>query len=414
MGSEHRPLPIIFVAMSGSIYFKGFNGVRFIAASAVIVHHLEEYKTVFLLGREDLWARPFVYQLGRQGVSLFFVLSGFLITYLLLAEQQRTGRVDIRKFYIRRILRIWPLYFLTILTGLFVWPHVPLMQTPTEFLGQIGPGVAHFWTQVALYGSIFPNVAVALYGAAPMVSHTWSIGVEEQFYLMWPWLILSPNPKRTIQVVLSVVAVLAGWFLYERFIVRAVYSSDLNRASLFGFLAYFLAQFRIGCMAIGGAGAWLLFRRHPVLPLLFRRDVQAGVYALLALALAVSLKPTGFNYEFYALFFCFAILNLAGNPHSLLKLDNALTRFMGDISYGLYMYHPLALTLLLNLLIRTWPAPLVIDEQVDGLLTVILYVTTFGLTTLLAWLSYRFFEQPFLRLKDRFAVVASSRRAPVH
>mgnify|MGYP000751166612 CR=1 FL=1 len=96
------------------IYFKGFNGVRFIAASAVIVHHIEEYKAVYLFGRDDLWARPFVYQLGRLGVALFFVLSGFLITYLLLAEKQKTGTIAIRKFYIRRVLRIWPLYFLIV------------------------------------------------------------------------------------------------------------------------------------------------------------------------------------------------------------------------------------------------------------------------------------------------------------
>lgn len=389
--------------MSGSIYFKGFNGVRFIAASAVIVHHLEEYKSVFLLGREDLWTRPFAYQLGRLGVALFFVLSGFLITYLLLAEQQRTGRVDIRKFYVRRILRIWPLYFLIILTGLFLWPHLPLLHTPGESMGQINYNASYFWAQVALYGTVLPNVAIALYGVAPMLSHTWSIGVEEQFYLLWPWLILSPNPKRVLQLVLLVVLPLGIWFLYERF-VQITYS-DLTDDTLFGFLAYFLAQFRIGCMAIGGAGAWLLFRRHRVLSVLFRRDVQAALYALLLLAIAFSFKPTGFNYEFYALFFCFAILNLAGNPHSLLKLDNPLTRFMGDISYGLYMYHPLALTLLLNVLMRSWPGTLVQDGQVDGGLTVVLYVSTFALTTLLAWCSFRFFEQPFLRLKDRFTVV---------
>lgn len=188
------------------IYFKGFNGVRFIAASAVIVHHIEEYKSVFLFGREDLWARPFAYQLGRLGVALFFVLSGFLITYLLLAEKQKTGKIAIRKFYIRRILRIWPLYFLIVGTGLFIWPHVPLLHTPASMSSDI---YANFGQKLLLYGLVLPNFASALYGNIPMVTHTWSIGVEEQFYLMWPWLVMGRNPKRTLTVVLSLVGVLA-------------------------------------------------------------------------------------------------------------------------------------------------------------------------------------------------------------
>jgi peptidoglycan/LPS O-acetylase OafA/YrhL len=118
----------------------------------------------------------------------------------------------------------------------------------------------------------------------------------------------------------------------------------------------------------------------------------------------------GFNYEFYAVFFCFMLINLAGNPDSLVKLDNSVTRFMGDISYGLYMYHPLLITLCMNSLLLLWPGSPVQGESVDFLFMALLYVGSFALTTLIAWLSYRYFEKPFLALKDRFAVVASSRR----
>ncbi len=389
------------------IYFKGFNGIRFIAAAAVIVHHIEEYKSVFLFGREDLWARPFVYQLGRLGVSLFFVLSGFLITYLLLAEKQKTGGIAIRKFYIRRVLRIWPLYFLVVGLGLFVWPHIPLLQTPT-LMGDAG---ADFWQKLPFYALVLPNFAAALYGNVPMVSHAWSIGVEEQFYLIWPWLILSRNPKRTLQVGLTVLGGLAIWFLYERFVARDAYLGDNPERTPFVVLATFLAQFRIGCMAIGGLGAWLLFSQHPVLRLVYQRRVQWAVYGVLFLCFVFSVRPPGFNYEFYAVFFCFLLLNLAGNPASLVKLDTAVTRFMGDISYGLYMYHPLLITLTISLLLRYWPGAVVQQESVQPLFVVLLYAGSFGLTTAVAWLSFTYFEKPFLALKDRFAVVASSRRA---
>ncbi|HEX9958262.1 MAG TPA: acyltransferase [Fibrella sp.] len=391
---------------SNPIYFRGFNGVRFIAASAVIVHHIEEYKSVFLFGREDLSERPMVYQLGRLGVSLFFVLSGFLITYLLLAEKQKTGRIDIRKFYIRRVLRIWPLYFLVVGLGLLVWPLIPILQTPS-LLGDVHN---QFGLKLLFYGLVLPNFALALFDNVPMVGHTWSIGVEEQFYLMWPWLVLSRNPKRTLLVVLSIGGLLAAWFFYERFIVGPLYLGDQVKKSPFTFLAFFLAQFRIGCMAIGGAGAWLLFSRHPLLPTVFRRDVQIAVYSVLAICIAYSFRPLGFNYEFYALFFCFLLLNLAGNPDSLVKLDNPVTRFMGDISYGLYMYHPLLITLCINSLLLLWPGRPVDGATADPLFMALLYVSSFVLTTLVAWLSYHYFEKPFLSLKDRFAVVASSRR----
>ncbi|WP_375443739.1 acyltransferase family protein [uncultured Fibrella sp.] len=388
------------------IYFKGFNGVRFIAASAVIIHHIEEYKSVFLFGREDLWARPFAYQLGRLGVSLFFVLSGFLITYLLLAEKQKTGRIAIRKFYIRRVLRIWPLYFLVVGLGLVVWPLVPILQTPA-LLGDV---YDQFGLKLLVYGLVLPNFALALFGNVPMVSHTWSIGVEEQFYLMWPWLVMSNNPKRTLKVVASVVGLLALWFLYERFVARPAYLGDDPDRSPFVILAFFMAQFRIGCMAIGGVGAWLLFSRNRVLSKLFQREVQLAVYGILLLCIAFSVRVPGFNYEFYALFFCFMLLNLAGNPASLVKLDNPVTRFMGDISYGLYMYHPLLITLCMNSLLLLWPGLPVHGSNADPVFMMLLYVSSFVLTTLVAWLSYQYFEKPFLSLKDRFAVVASSRR----
>ena len=391
---------------SNPIYFKGFNGVRFIAASAVIVHHIEEYKSVFLFGREDLWARPFAYQLGRLGVSLFFVLSGFLITYLLLAEKQKTGRIAIRKFYIRRVLRIWPLYFLVVGLGLVVWPLVPILQTPA-LLGDV---YDQFGLKLLVYGLVLPNFALALFGNVPMVSHTWSIGVEEQFYLMWPWLVMSNNPKRTLKVVASVVGLLALWFLYERFVARPAYLGDDPDRSPFVILAFFIAQFRIGCMAIGGVGAWLLFSRNRVLSKLFQREVQLAVYGILLLCISFSIRVPGFNYEFYALFFCFMLLNLAGNPASLVKLDNPVTRFMGDISYGLYMYHPLLITLCMNSLLWMWPGLPVHGSNADPVFMMLLYVSSFVLTTLVAWLSYQYFEKPFLSLKDRFAVVASSRR----
>jgi len=91
------------------VYFPNLNGLRFIAASLVIVHHVEQFKEI--LGYSNYNEFSFIKLIGKLGVMLFFVLSGFLITYLLLVEQKEKGTIAIKSFYMRRLLRIWPLYF---------------------------------------------------------------------------------------------------------------------------------------------------------------------------------------------------------------------------------------------------------------------------------------------------------------
>src|SRR5688572_27055191 len=107
------------------IYFPNLNGLRFIAAFLVIIHHIEQLKSFSNI--DNYWGTvPFIDIIGKLGVVLFFVLSGFLITYLLLAEERSFKRISIVKFYIRRMLRIWPLYFLIILLAFAVLPGISL------------------------------------------------------------------------------------------------------------------------------------------------------------------------------------------------------------------------------------------------------------------------------------------------
>ena len=98
-------------------YFKNLDGIRFIGALMVIIHHIEQNKSVF--GIANIWNNPVIQSIGPLGVNLFFTLSGFLITYLLLKEYNTNKTIDVKSFYIRRILRIWPLYFLLIIIGFF-------------------------------------------------------------------------------------------------------------------------------------------------------------------------------------------------------------------------------------------------------------------------------------------------------
>ena len=98
--------------MAKQVFFPNLNGLRFVAASLVMICHIEQWKGLNGLHRSLL---PFFDKIGSLGVTLFFVLSGFLITYLLLTEKQDKGTINVKKFYLRRVFRIWPLYYLIII-----------------------------------------------------------------------------------------------------------------------------------------------------------------------------------------------------------------------------------------------------------------------------------------------------------
>ena len=145
------------------IYFSGINSLRFIAALAVIITHIELLKGVF--GFKNYWKNPIIFNLGGMGVYFFFVLSGFLITYLLLVEKEKQRHIKIKDFYIRRILRIWPLYYLIVVIGFFILPrfemfHISYLQNSFS---------ENFITNVILYILILPNLAFSLFPAVPNI-----------------------------------------------------------------------------------------------------------------------------------------------------------------------------------------------------------------------------------------------------
>lgn len=163
------------------VYFENLNTIRFIAASLVIIHHIEQFKSVFHL--PNYWDNKVILVIGKLGVILFFVLSGFLISFLLFKEHEVTNTISVKKFYIRRILRIWPLYFLIVLSSFFIFPFL-------EFFSLPGIEKELIWNnlffKLLLFTTFLPNLVLHIYGMIPFASHTWSIGAEEQFYLIWP------------------------------------------------------------------------------------------------------------------------------------------------------------------------------------------------------------------------------------
>jgi len=376
------------------VYFPGLHGLRFFAALMVVFSHVELMKSYHAY--PNLYdSNLAVYESGRIGVTLFFVLSGFLISYLLLAEKKVSGTISIRNFYIRRILRIWPLYYLVILLAFFVIPRIAFFSIP-EYSALL-PG--HFTYSLLLYVLLLPQVALSIFPPVPYAEPLWSIGVEEQFYLLWP--VLLKRFKNFLR--LAVVIAVGGVLLRQLVFMLA----EANRASpnlvYWNYVLNYLYFTRIECMAIGGIGAWLIFKqKHATLNIIYHRLFQGLLYAATAYLLLTQNHKPIFNYVPYAICFCLIIINVSSNKNSLLKIENRLFVFLGNISFSMYMFHEPAIRVVLTGLVRMRGT-----RFNDAASNVLLHILAVTLTMLVSTLAYYGFEKRFLRLKSRFAVVES-------
>ena len=372
---------------SGPVHFPNLNGLRFVAALLVVVSHIEQQR--WYAGRPSYFLVPAVQRLGDEGVTLFFVLSGFLITYLLLVEQEQTGRIAVGRFYGRRALSIWPLYFAVVLLALAVLPGVAWARGA----GLSAAVTSHWPQQAALYALLLPNVALVLYGAVPYLSQTWSIGTEEQFYLLWPW-VLRGAGRRVWPAVGGALAVL---LLAKRLVVLAFQAKRPAPGPWLEYAFNFLTFFRLECLVIGAVPALLLFqRRTGVLRGLMARPTQ-WLTLLALLGLLAWGRRFALHEEIYAGLFAVLILNLAAAERPVVRLETRWLNYLGRLSYGLYMLHLLAVALVLHAL-GPW-----LDARARWQSWALTLLATLGVSLLLALASFYGLERPFLRRKARLA-----------
>jgi peptidoglycan/LPS O-acetylase OafA/YrhL len=402
------------------VYFPGLNALRFFAAIAVVVTHVELMKKY--LGFTNLWSdiwdirygirstafeaiqlgqlkwyHPLVFELGPLGVNFFFVLSGFLITYLLFEEKKKTKTVRISHFYVRRILRIWPLYYFVLILGFFVLPQFDLFHVP----GQSAALSNHFWENLICYALILPNLAFAIFsengGAVPNIGQSWSIGVEEQFYLLWP-LILKYTKKPLVVIIVSTVLLLV-----VKFIVLVMLESEPSRTLII--IKNFLVMSKIESMAIGGLGAYFLYyKKNYVLSVIYNPLIQAFSFLLIpALLFFTHRMYQDGSHLLSSASFLIIIMNISSNENSLIKLSGKFLHALGRISYGVYMYHMMVIVFVLNLL-KQMKVP---HDALEGFNGVLLYFGVIALTLVIAQLSYTYLESFFIRKKAAFTKVIS-------
>jgi len=288
---------------------------------------------------------------GGAGVTLFFVLSGYLITSLLLAEREKSGSVDLRAFYVRRALRLFPALaaVLIVVAALVLFGLAPSAALADTNYGVVIVGVVFYVANwVAVAGQ-----------SIGMLGHTWSLAVEEQFYIVWPALLLFGMRFGRTKVALVVLLLVFLDTPYRLFL-------DLHG----GFMHVFVGTDSRGdALLFGCVLALLQIRWHPI----------AGWLGLLGVGALAASWPGDPGLGAQILFIpgaaILGTLAVAGCPAVLAWRPLA---FIGRISYGLYLWHGLVIW---------WSLP---------------WPVAVPLSIGIACVSYFVLEQPFLRLKDRF------------
>ncbi len=375
-----KPSHFYFMKDSKNIkHFPGLSILRFVAASLVIFHHIEQYKN--WAGMSSSWGDNGVNQLGHLPVAFFFVLSGFLITYLLLKENGKFGTINFRTFYMRRILRIWPLYFVIVLIALLLVPSIV-----EDKFGGDEPGtssiVSLFLFMPNLLRITFPNLVGA--------NQLWSVGIEEQFYLIWPVLIFIFR-KRIIHF-LAIFIVLKFVFHLGILNLGLLPFTILNAQKL-AQLEMLYRLFPVEQMAIGGLGAaFLFYNKIKMLNLLNHKFTLLVVVVAFASIIGLELHGIYTTY-LEALIFIVLIMQLTDSSFAKEYLENKLFSRLGNMSYGIYMWHAIVVALCI-----TWlPSEF---YQMTGNWG--LYLICFVVSVFIANISYSYLESPVLRMKKYF------------
>lgn len=360
-------------------YVPQLDFLRFVAFLAVFAFHTRNYAPYAKLPSAIQSLMFTLESAGSFGVDLFFVLSGYLITELLLREEASTGNINVRAFYLRRILRIWPLYFFFL--GL------------AAALTKIDPEQHFGLKYLAPFTLLSGNWAVILFGVPDSVANPlWSISMEEQFYLCWAPLVkrLTAKNVAVAAIVMLLVANLTRAFL--------LLSHAKNEAIWFNTFT------RLDPIAAGILLQVLLRTKRVPLERLQRVLLLCGaamVFVLVAHYAQPNANDQPFSlagligYPAVALS-CFMVL-LAFLGWNVAPLRNPVLVYFGKISYGLYVYHPLGL----------WFAEKLFPIFHMSFPPLIGPFTGLCLTIVFAFVSYRMLESPFLRLKGRFTKVPS-------
>jgi len=355
----------LFPTFQNTRNFASLDGLRFFSIVPVIFHH----------AASDDSNHTKILELGFLGVDLFFVISGFLIVTLLLRERDKTSDISLRKFYMRRTLRIFPLYYGVIAAYFILYKFI---LTDSEYGAQY---LSEIWIYLTYTADFFP-VAFAI---------VWSLAAEEQFYLLWPTI-----EKYLKRFAIFILFAALGFNQFINFQPGKDWLADIFGNQI---LALSITQTTFTPILLGVLVAHLLNRKRTftILSALTSHKMMPWLYLTL-LAMLIQLSPEDISgLPRLSIQICMALLLTSCVIRQDHYLNPVLTfqpvKRIGSISYGIYLLHIISIVIVTKALTR-----INISNE--------LATFTFGalLSILLAEISFRFYEQPFLRLKKKFSV----------
>ncbi len=365
------------------IYFENLDGLRAIAALSVVFFHIVLWFKFPNIVGFDLF--QFILSFGGKGGSLgvnfFFILSGFLITYLMFAEEENTGKLNIGFFYLRRVLRIWPLYYLTIFIGFIIYPLIMQIMD-----------ISYTETASSLLYLIFAVNFDHIYNGLPktgILGVHWSVAIEEQFYLVWPLIFSLLSKNKLFPYILVFIILLSELYF---FMAKSSVISYYHLASNFRLLAF------------GAFLAYLCYRkRKDVILFLNMISRRINVVIYLVCILILIFQQWGFSWLVYykylyhfvsIVFFGYVIVEQCFSETSFIKIGTIKFLIsLGKISYGLYLNHMIAIYLVLGFF----------HNNPDYIVAEI--ICTIALTLIISYFSYYYMESIFLNLKNKFTLV---------
>ena len=366
-------------------YFENINGLRFLGALGVLFFHCSTLPgTIWGEFSEGYWYEKVYFLLGRGhlGIILFFVISGFLITSILLWEHEARGRIQTGKFLLRRLLRMWPLYFLILIFGFYVFPHLPY-----------GIETVHELWRYLLFLPNIDEIIMGPHDPINFLSTLWSLGVEEQFYIVWGLLMSILTFKSYLNrkvFVFICLAIIGGSFVF-----RAMYLNDHRVLHYHTFSV--MSDLAIGClMAIwthtGKAKQY--FENIP--------KWQIGTFYVVAILLLIYeghiFRDTLFIFGriLPALVIGCIILEQVFCRNSIIKLDKIpLFSFSGEITYSIYIVH--------SVYIYYWG--IYFDQHgytSQWVHYIAFFVVVFVSSYLTSIVTYYLIERPFFQLRKYF------------
>lgn len=368
-------------------YFDNLDALRFFAFFMVFLRHYFDFSFYQPSSEVETFLLEKFTMNGRLGVNLFFVLSGFLITYLLLKEIENTGTINIRFFYYRRILRIWPLYILIVALHFFI---IPLLTNQFS--------IVDIKEHIIYYCLFLNNFDILNTGFVGIdndgLSILWSIAVEEQFYLIWPVLFTIINKKYYNYLFLAVIIF--------SLVFRVVYVSNK-------YVIYFHTLSVMSDLAVGGILAYNFIYGNKFMQYLqkIKKGSIAIVYIFIFIAIIFHAEWSQLNNATKVLerlvmsfLFSFVIAEQCFSNNSIFKLGSlkAVSK-LGVISYGLYCLHLLSISVVqkLNSIFH-------INQANSFVFYSELFVSLL-LTVILSYLSYNYFEKLFLKFKHNYSTI---------